>query len=198
MTDSSDLILPDTGQEARSIHLVDAKGYDAWLSARPERDRAALSAQKFAGKGATYAILPAERVEDWSVVAGVANAASLSTWCLAKLAEALPQECYRVAAEMETGGALFGWLAAQYRFDRYRTRKDDAPAGPRVLLTKDVARIEPAVRLARATYLVRDLVNTPAADMGRRSLRQRRRRLRAIMMPPSSSLRATRWSSITR
>lgn len=166
MTDYSDLILPDNGQDARSIYLVDAKGYDAWLSARPERDRAALAAQKFAGKAATHAIIPAERAEDWSIVTGVADATALSTWCLAKLAEGLPQGSYRVEGEAETGPALFGWLAAHYRFDRYRTKKDDAPVGARVLLTKDIARIEPAVRLARATHLVRDLVNTPAADMG--------------------------------
>ncbi|RXR29810.1 leucyl aminopeptidase family protein [Sphingobium fluviale] len=166
MTDYSDLILPDNGQDARSIHLVDAKGYDAWLSARPERDRAALAAQKFAGKAASFAILPAERADDWAAVAGVADAGTLSTWCLAKLAEGLPQGSYRVEGEAETGPALFGWLAAHYRFDRYRTKKDDAPVGARVLLTKDIARIEPAVRLARATHLVRDLVNTPAADMG--------------------------------
>ena len=39
-------------------------------------------------------------------------------------------------------------------------------AGPRVLLTADAASIDAIVRLAEATALVRDLVDTPAADMG--------------------------------
>jgi leucyl aminopeptidase len=38
--------------------------------------------------------------------------------------------------------------------------------GARVLLTKEAAEIEPTVRLAEATALVRDLVDTPAADLG--------------------------------
>jgi len=68
MTDSSDLILPDTGQDARSIHLVDTKGFDAWLATRPERDRAGVAAQRFTGKAASFAILPAERADEWAVV----------------------------------------------------------------------------------------------------------------------------------
>ena len=39
-------------------------------------------------------------------------------------------------------------------------------AGPRVLLTKEAAEIERTVRLAEATADVRDLVDTPAADLG--------------------------------
>src|SRR3546814_4756512 len=42
----------------------------------------------------------------------------------------------------------------------------DLSAGPRVLLTSDPARIDEAVRLAEAVGLVRDLVNTPAGDLG--------------------------------
>jgi len=38
--------------------------------------------------------------------------------------------------------------------------------GPRILLTKEAAGIVPTVRLAEATALVRDLVDTPAADLG--------------------------------
>ena len=57
-----------------------------------------------------------------------------------------------------------GWLLGQYKFDRYLT--NETPRGPRVLLTTDVAQIDSIVREAEAVALVRDLVNTPAADMG--------------------------------
>src|SRR3546814_13061545 len=59
---------------------------------------------------------------------------------------------------------MLGWLTAQYRFDRYRDL--NGSAGPRILLVEDVKRIDETVRLAEATALVRDLVNTPTADMG--------------------------------
>ena len=163
MNDPADLLKADNGQPARSVHLVDAKTFPEWLNAQPERQRTAVAAQKFAGKGFETAILPGEKADEWAVVAGVANVASLSSWCLAKLAETLPEGSYRLA-EGQPGPAVLGWLTAQYRFDRYR--KDDAPEGGRVLLTSEVARVEPAVHLARAVALVRDLVNTPAADMG--------------------------------
>jgi leucyl aminopeptidase len=39
-------------------------------------------------------------------------------------------------------------------------------AEPRILLTQEPARIEPATRLANAVHLVRDLVNIPAGDLG--------------------------------
>jgi leucyl aminopeptidase len=59
---------------------------------------------------------------------------------------------------------LHGWQTAQYRFTRYREDKD--AEGPRVLLTREAGRIAGAEAEARATFLVQDLVNTPAEDMG--------------------------------
>lgn len=163
MTDFSELLKADSGQPARSIQLVDGNSFTEWLKAQPERARTAVSAQKFSGKGYEYAILPGDRADEWSVVSGVANVDSLSSWCLAKLAEALPAGTYRLS-ERRPGPAMLGWLTAQYGFERYR--RDDTPIGARVLLTDDVRRIEPAILLAEAVAMVRDMVNTPAADMG--------------------------------
>ena len=66
----------------------------------------------------------------------------------------------------EPGVAALGWLLGQHRFDSYRSKKDEPEPGPRRLVTGEPARIDQAVRLADATALVRDLVNTPAADLG--------------------------------
>lgn len=166
MTDYASFLKPDTGLSAHLIHIVDKESYEAWLSDQPERVRAALAAQSFKPNGYAYAILPGEQADDWSVLTCVANKDSLSSWCLAKLPEVLPEGAYRLAEGREAGSASLGWLTAQYRFNRYRTPKDDDHHGPRILYMKDVARIEPTVRLAKATHMVRDLVNTPTADMG--------------------------------
>ncbi|MES2444297.1 MAG: leucyl aminopeptidase family protein [Pseudomonadota bacterium] len=163
MPDLSTLIQPDRGQTARTIHLVDAKGYDAWLAAQPPRHRAAAQSQKLSGSAYASAILPGDAPEDWSVATVVANADRLTPWCLAKLAETLPEGSYRVDGR-EPGAAIYGWLTAQYKFDRYK--KDDKPQGPRLLLTGDPAKMDEAVRLAAATFKVRDWVNTGANDMG--------------------------------
>jgi leucyl aminopeptidase len=163
MPDLSTLIQPDRGQPARTIHLVDSRGYDAWLAAQPPRHRAAAQAQKLAPSGYSSAILPGDAPEDWSVVSVVQNVDSLSPWCLAKLAETLPEGTYRVAGA-EPGPALYGWLTAQYRFERYR--KEEKAQGPRVLLTGDPARMDEIVRLASVTFKIRDWVNLGANDLG--------------------------------
>jgi len=158
-----DLLQPDKGQPAIAIRLVDPKGFDAWLAAQPPRHRTAVTAQRLKPVGYASAILPGDAPDDWSVVSIVANTADLSPWCLAKLAETLPEGTYRVDG-VEPGPAMFGWLTGQYRFDRYL--KPDDRVGDRVLLTRDPAAMAAAVHEAEATALVRDLVNTPAADMG--------------------------------
>lgn len=162
MIDLAALLQPDKGQPAIPLHLVDKKGFEAWLKAQPDRARGAVAAQEFKGEGYQIAILPGER-DEWSAALGVANTGELSPWCLAKAAEALPEGVYRVA-EGGPGPAVLGWLLGHYRFDRYRKKAE--PKGARVLLTDDPARIEETVRIAEATFLVRDLVNTPAGDLG--------------------------------
>ena len=164
MPDPTTLIQPDRGQPARSIHLIDAKGFDAWLAAQPPRHRSAAQAQKLAPKGYSSAILPGDGPEDWSVVSVVADVDKLTPWCLARLAETLPEGAYRVEG-IEPGKAAYGWLVAQYQYDRYK-KKPEKPAGDRILLSGDPARMEEAVRMAAVTWKLRDRINTGANDMG--------------------------------
>jgi leucyl aminopeptidase len=164
MTDFASLLAADRGQKARPIHLVDKQSFAAWVKGRPAEDRALLAAHRFDGKtGFAFALLP--RGNAFEVVSAVKDAASLSPWCLAKLAERLPEGTYRLA-EGEPGKAALGWLLAQHRFDAYRSAKDEPEPGPRVLVTGEPARTDAVVRLAQATALVRDLVNRPAGDLG--------------------------------
>ena len=163
MTDFASLLLADRGQKARAIHLVDKASFDAWLKKRPADDRALLAAMRFDGnKPHAFALLP--RGNEFEVVGAVKSVGSLSPWCLAKLAESLPEGTYKLAAG-EPGKAALGWLLGQHRFDAYRS-KDESEQGPRVLVTGEAAQIETLVGLAEATALVRDLVNTPAGDLG--------------------------------
>jgi leucyl aminopeptidase len=172
-SDLKALLRPDQGQPAVSLQLVDKKGFEAWLKAQPARTRKALEAQGFRGEGYQLAILPGER-DQWAAVLGVANVEALSPWCLAKAAESLPEGTYRVA-ERGPGPAVLGWLLGQYRFDRYR--KEPAARGPRILLTDEPARIDETLLLAESTCLVRDLVNTPAGDLGPAELEAEARQL---------------------
>lgn len=170
MTEFSSLLVADRGQKARQIHLVDKNSFPAWVKKRPAEDRHLLEALKFEGKSPfAYALLP--RGSEFEVVAAVKKVGELSPWCLAMLAESLAEGTYKLA-EGEAENAALGWLLGQHRFDGYRSKIEEAERGPRVLVTGEAAKIETMVRLAEASALVRDLVNTPAADLGPAEIEQ--------------------------
>jgi leucyl aminopeptidase len=162
MIDFTTCLQPDRGQSARTIHVVHPDQWDSWLSAQPPRTRTTVAAHGLTGKPGNRAVLPGDGVEDWAMLL-VCNESHLSPWRIASLGAQLPAGTYRLA-DGEPGAAMLGWCLAQHGFDRYR--KDSAPTGARVLLTGDPARIDETVRIARAVAKVRDLVNTPAADLG--------------------------------
>ena len=172
-----ELVQPDRGQAATTIRLVDKAGFEPWLKTLTPAQRATVAAQRFEGGGYGHAIVP--EGESWSAVGGVANVAALSSWCLAKLAEVLPPGTYRLA-EGQPGKAAFGWVTGQYRFDRYKQKpKDDAKAngGPRILLSGEPKAIPAVLAEAAAVAKVRDLVYTPAEDMGPAALEAEARAL---------------------
>ena len=162
MSKKDALIQPDRGQTATTIHLVTKDGFETWLKPLSAGQRAALKAQKFEGKPAQVAIVPDG--DGWFAAGGGADPEKLTSWCLAKLAEDLPGGTYRLAAG-DPGAALHGWQTAQYKFARY-LKPEEAPTGPRVLLSNQARHLDAAIAEAEAENLVRDLVNTPAEDMG--------------------------------
>ena len=188
-----ELLLPDRGQEAITIHLIDKDGLEGWLARRGAAQRAQLSAQKFAAKPNSHAIYP--EGDGWAVAAGVSDVLQLSCWCLARLAEVLPAGSYRLAdsADLKPDRALLGWVLGQYGFERYRS----APGGegPRVLLTSAVKAIAPALAEAAAVTLVRDLVNTPAEDMGPGELEQT---VEMLAKPHRASVRVAKGETLER
>ncbi len=163
MTDFATLLQPDGGQDARTIHIVAKSAFADWLNAQPVRTRTAIAAARAKGEVGEHAILPGDAADAWDVVLVVKDAPALGPWALAALAAKLPAGTYRIAgANVERSG--LGWLLAQHRFGRYKA--DKAPEGPRVLLSAEPATILALVREAGAIAQVRDLVDTPAADMG--------------------------------
>ena len=188
MADKQPLIQPDRGQDAISIHLVNRDGFPEWKKSLSASQRAALDAQKFDGGGYQVGIVPDG--DGWFAVGGVANPDELSSWCMAKLAESLPEGTYRRAGG-EPGPALHGWQTGQYVFDRYK--KPERPVGPRVLLTKDVKAIDGALAEAQAVRLIRDLVNTPAEDMGPAALEEQ---CEALAKTHAARLEVTRGDTL--
>lgn len=161
MTDFAALLQPDKGQSAQTIYIVNKEGFDGWLSSQSIRVRSLVTANRFTAKPGELVIIPGENGDDWSVVVGAPKAPDI--WYLASVASKLPAGTYRLA-EGTAGAAALGWLLSHHHFTRYLAAPDIIPE--RILLTRDPASIKEIVMLAEATALVRDLVNTPAADLG--------------------------------
>ena len=156
MTDFDTLLRADRGETAATIHLVAEDAADEWVLSRSAPDRALLTAARF-GSAADTVLLPGD-----DAVGAAHIVRGDPVWSLAALPPALPPGTYRLSGDLPPGAAL-GWLLAQHRFVRYRAATD---AGSRCLLLSDPNAIEPALGAARATARVRDLIDTPAEDMG--------------------------------
>lgn len=169
-----DLIQPDNGQPATPIHIVDKNGFASWLAAQSDPVRTAVKAQKFEGGANDSAILPGDKPGEWAVVAGVADASALGVWNLAKASDILPEGSYRLL-DAEAGDAMLGWVLGQYRYHEYLS--EPKVIGARVLLVREPGKIHNIVLQARATALVRDLVNRPAGDLGPDALETEAKRI---------------------
>ena len=160
MTDFAALVAGDSGAAARTLSPVTADGLAEAVATAGPRAAAAVAASGFAAKPGEIVIVPGDDPGAWSVFAGVEPGA-LGQWALAAAAERLPAGAYRLIGD--PGAAVTGWLLAQHHFDRYRSAP--AATGPRVLLVSADHDPAAAVRMAEATALVRNLVDTPAGDM---------------------------------
>ena len=170
----------DSGQPATPLWLVDEDSLALWRDGREARQVAWVAAQGFKGKAGDMLLLPAADGQCAGVLAGVPRGDTLGPWDLAPAAGRLPAGRYRLLPDgrRRLGEGRLGWLLAHYRFDRYRS--EAAATEPRVLVTGDdaTANLE-ACRQAAAVALVRDLVNTPAGDMGPAALADAARQLAA-------------------
>jgi leucyl aminopeptidase len=100
------------------------------------------------------------------VLAGIAgNGTPDDLWQIAGLPMRLPEGSYRLDPEPDVAfatRAAIGWALGSYGFTRYRK----AARGPAELIWPRAANRGLVERTARAATLARDLINTPAEDMG--------------------------------
>ena len=128
----------------------------------PARLQAQAKAQRFEGKDAQSVLSANKAGEIDAVLFGLGKGAD--ALCVAALSGRLAEGDYVIA---EPGGypmaqIAAGWIDGAYRFDRYLSKK----ATPPRLVIGEGEEAEAMVREAVAVDALRDLVNTPAEDMG--------------------------------
>lgn len=87
-------------------------------------------------------------------------------WAYAALPAKLPARTYRLPADLpaaEAERAALAWALSAYAFDRYKGRKP--PERARLVWPAGIDRAK-VENLHESIVLVRDLINTPAADLG--------------------------------
>ncbi|MGI8738569.1 MAG: leucyl aminopeptidase family protein [Gammaproteobacteria bacterium] len=135
--------------------------YPAWLKRQSETRRLWLTSAGFDVADETPALVPGECGALEAVIVGVESAAG--PWPFGALPMRLPAGDYHIVTEgpIDAASAALGWGLGAYRFERYKSFPRELP---RLVLTDgvDSAAIDAQVR---AAYLVRDLINTSAADM---------------------------------
>ena len=148
---------------ATPILATDAKRLPRLLEKLTPAQRRWVQASDFEGRSHTHCAVPGSKGEIDLVIAGVRDADD--PWALAHLPLKLAAGRYALGKGPVALGedkAAFGWALGSYQFSRYRK----ARRKPADLQLEGSARVVQALGLAEAVKLVRDLVNTPAEDMG--------------------------------
>jgi leucyl aminopeptidase len=153
--------------KAIPIVVTDAKRAPKLLDALSPAERRWAEASGFAGAPDTFVALPDAKGAIGRVLAGVGDAAE--PWALAFLPMKLPRGRYALAkgsVAIAPENAAFAWDLGGYEYARYRK----ARRKPADLQVEDSRRVAEALGMTQAVRLVRDLVNTPAEDMGPQEL----------------------------
>ena len=159
MIDPAKILLPATAR-GTPILLLRAADWKKAETALPAATRAWAKANGFKAEAGRALMVPDSNGAVGQVLAGLSDT---EPFVSGQISRQLPEGAY-VLHGKPTSLDLFalGWCLEAYGFDSYRNA-----AGKLVQLAcpKGVDR-DGVLRSARASYLVRDLVNTPASDMG--------------------------------
>jgi leucyl aminopeptidase len=163
------LYLVDKGKPACLIHCLTPEAYGQWQSASSGPHLAWAETTNFSAAAGETLLMPNSAGGLDAVFLGLG--ARPDAMALAALPGVLPAGAYRLAdttPDEIVQMAALSWAMGCYRFDAYKSKRHEG-AWPQLVLPKDqdAARIE---RLNAAVYMARDLINTPAADMGPEAL----------------------------
>ena len=157
---------PRPASATRPILLLTKSELPRWLKGANATLRRWVQSNGFAAKPGEICVLPGRDGAASRVLFGVTGSGGVDDfWHVAGLPRRLPEGSYRLEVEPEAGPATriaAAWGSGSYAFARYRK----APRPPAQLVWPRQADRAAVERACRASDLVRDLVNTPAEDMG--------------------------------
>ena len=193
LMDAALLAAGDGPGDAIPVHVLTTAAYESVVAELGAETWAA--ANRFKAKAEQTLCLPGEDGTVGQVLFGAGADLAEQPFLPGKLAGALPPGTYtlvedRFSDEHALGLAVLGFLLSSYRFQRYRQSAKDGTedqddrqdeqegAAPEArLICPAVLDRQAVLRVAHGVALTRDLVNTPANDMGPAELEAAARRL---------------------
>jgi leucyl aminopeptidase len=164
------MLLSADPADSRPLWVVTEEELPGWLAGQPPAVVGWVRAHGFQAERHRVLSLPSAESGIGGAVAGLGSLASvrdLTLWHAAGLSDRLPAQSWQLATPLTPPAAtrfLLGWLMGAYRMDRYRL--EGAKPARAALVPPRGADLEYADAAARATALARDLINTPANDLG--------------------------------
>jgi leucyl aminopeptidase len=152
---------------AVALEAVEDQTFPAWRERQSEERRRWLAAVDFKAERGTSCLVPGADGGLDAVLLGVGGKddGGGELWDWATLPASLPPQVYRVATALPPARAVAaatGWAFGAYRYDRYR----QPPRELAKLIWPEACDRAAIERVVAAVAMVRDLINTPAADMG--------------------------------
>ncbi|WP_417808304.1 leucyl aminopeptidase family protein [Thioclava sp.] len=166
LAERPELRFADSIKDARPLILVRPDALEVQLASLPQAQADFVRAQGFGAAAGAVVLLPgATGVAGALLGLGDAQACERVRFALSLAATALPEGAWQLQGDLRQDAlyeAALGWLLAGYRFARYAP---DAPPKARLVCPEglDRARLE---AMAAGEAFTRDLINTPASDMG--------------------------------
>ena len=155
--------LVDNAAGAIPLHLLKPREWEAWIANRPDSEQAWTKAAGFSAKSGSICPVPARDGSLGAVLAGMGDDRPL--WAAGALASKLPAGTYRLADlwdEADATDIAIGYALGGYQFGRYKETKP-----PKALLAWPTgANRGVAEAIVDGITLARDLINTPANDLG--------------------------------
>lgn len=176
------IIARDPSATPTPITPILESGFESWLAKQSDATKSWIAANGFEGKRGTQLCLPGADGSVGTVLVGYGDDAK-AIWDFAGLPKSLPAGTYALSDDLNDQADLYekaalGLYLGGYQFDRYR--KDDGKKDKRAKIAlQDNDAAKRAENIARGIGLARDLINTPANDMGPAELEEAARGLGA-------------------
>ncbi|OSQ51050.1 leucyl aminopeptidase family protein [Marivita geojedonensis] len=159
--------LAPAGTDAVPLHVLGTEDVALWAGQQSDRIRTWVEASGFKGGIGAVLMIPDANGHPEAALVGYGTPATRrrDRFALAAALPKLAKGTYRIEGGIDEDHLeqeALGWLLACYNFDRYRENSVERPS----LVVPDRVDAARVSVLAEAEFLTRDLINTPASDMG--------------------------------